>query len=73
MFRALDGLTIQMEHFRPVRTPRSGRKATIYNCLIVPAVACVPAFLLRPFGFHAVIRGRKVSGISHQLSVTKPQ
>ena len=60
MFGVLDGLTIRMEHFRPARTPRTGWKATLYNSIVVPVAACIPAPLLRPFGFHAVIRGRKL-------------
>jgi ubiquinone/menaquinone biosynthesis C-methylase UbiE len=59
MFARLENLTIRMEHFRPSPTRRGGATAALYNKLLVPLARCMPAPLLRPFGFHAVIRGTK--------------
>jgi ubiquinone/menaquinone biosynthesis C-methylase UbiE len=59
MFGNLQDLEVCFEHYRPVRTRRSGLLACLYNAVLVPAASAVPAHLLRPFGFHAVIRGTK--------------
>ncbi len=59
MFAALVDLTITMEHYRPLRTPRPGIVPSLYNRVLVPVAEALPAPVLRPFGFHAVIRGRK--------------
>lgn len=59
MFSTARDLRITMEHFRPQTTVRKGPLSGLFNRVFVPAYNLLPEALIRPFGWHAVVTGRK--------------
>jgi ubiquinone/menaquinone biosynthesis C-methylase UbiE len=52
---------ITMEHYRPSPTVRRGVLSALFNRVFVPCYGSMPARLIRPFGWHAVVTGKKLS------------
>ncbi len=59
LFSAAHDLKIIMEHFRPQPTVRTGLLGNLFNRVFVPSYNLLPEALIRPFGWHAIVTGRK--------------
>jgi SAM-dependent methyltransferase len=59
MFRKFSQVEIRLERF-PKRTQRRcGVKASLFNHMFVPVTELIPRFLLRPFGWHIIVKAIK--------------
>jgi ubiquinone/menaquinone biosynthesis C-methylase UbiE len=59
LFSRFRDLQIECEYYRPLPTRRRGVLPFVYNRVFVPAARAMPDAVIRRFGWHLVLTGRK--------------
>jgi len=59
LFGSLRNVNINCEYYYPRRTRRRGSLAFFFNYMFVPSMRIIPAFIMKNFGWHLVLRGIK--------------
>jgi SAM-dependent methyltransferase len=62
LFSSFDDLRVTTEYYYPKPTRRRGALPLLFNRGLVPAARLLPRSLMRNFGWHLVLTGRKASG-----------
>ena len=59
LFRQFSHVEVETDRFPTKTLKRSGVIANLYNSCVVPLVEIVPKRMIRPFGFHVIVKATK--------------
>lgn len=59
LFSNFQDVKIELEYCYPTSTPRMGILPNMYNRVFIPILRSVPYFIMKKFGWHAVVKALK--------------